>query len=69
MGSGVAIRVLGDFSVTRDGSESPLPQSRKTRALIAYLAVVNKPQRRERPAVLARHAPGQGVRLRILDRA
>ncbi|MBS3647302.1 alpha/beta fold hydrolase [Pseudaminobacter sp. 19-2017] len=48
MGSRIAIRVLGDFSVTRDGSEAPLPQSRKTRALLAYLAVVNKPQRRER---------------------
>jgi pimeloyl-ACP methyl ester carboxylesterase/class 3 adenylate cyclase/tetratricopeptide (TPR) repeat protein len=48
LGSRIAIRVLGDFSVTRDGSEAPLPQSRKTRALLAYLAVVNKPQRRER---------------------
>jgi pimeloyl-ACP methyl ester carboxylesterase/class 3 adenylate cyclase/tetratricopeptide (TPR) repeat protein len=48
LSSGLAIRVLGDLSVTRGGSEAPLPQSKKTRALLAYLAVVNKPQRRER---------------------
>jgi hypothetical protein len=42
------IRVLGDFTVLCDGALAPLPQSRKTRALLAYLAVNEKPMRRER---------------------
>jgi pimeloyl-ACP methyl ester carboxylesterase/tetratricopeptide (TPR) repeat protein len=42
------VRVLGDFTVRRDGEPVILPQSRKTRALLAYLAVIQKPQRRER---------------------
>src|SRR5262249_50838131 len=42
------IRVLGDFGVTRDGENVSLPPSRKTRALLAYLAVTNRPQHRER---------------------
>jgi pimeloyl-ACP methyl ester carboxylesterase/DNA-binding SARP family transcriptional activator len=44
----VEIRVLGGLSVTRGGAEAPLPPSRKTRALVAYLAVAERPQRRER---------------------
>lgn len=42
------VRVLGGLSVLRDGTEVALPPSRKTRALLAYLAVVDRPQRRER---------------------
>jgi pimeloyl-ACP methyl ester carboxylesterase/DNA-binding SARP family transcriptional activator len=42
------IRVLGSLSVLRDGREVPLIRSRKTRALLAYLAAVERPQRRER---------------------
>ena len=41
-----AFKVLGDFSVRRDGAVVALPQSRKTRALLAYLSVIEKPQRR-----------------------
>ncbi len=41
-------KVLGDFSVRRDGAVVALPQSRKTRALLAYLALQENPQRRER---------------------
>ena len=48
MGSGLKLAVLGDFRVFRDGRTVPLPPSRKTRALLAYLAVVQRPQRRER---------------------
>lgn len=44
----VEIRVFGGLSVSRGGAEAPLPPSRKTRALVAYLAVVERPQRRER---------------------
>lgn len=40
--------VLGPFRVIRDGHSVPLPPSRKTRALLAYLAVQGRPQRRER---------------------
>lgn len=42
------IGVLGDLKVTRAGEAVALPPSRKTRALLAYLAVVDRPQRRER---------------------
>ncbi len=45
---GLEIRVLGSFGVFRDGREVPLPPSRKTRALLAYLAIADRPQRRER---------------------
>jgi len=42
------IRVLGDFAVLRNGENVGLPPSRKTRALLAYLAVTNHPQHRDR---------------------
>jgi pimeloyl-ACP methyl ester carboxylesterase len=40
------IRVLGDLAVLRKGENVCLPPSRKTRALLAYLAVTNHPQHR-----------------------
>jgi pimeloyl-ACP methyl ester carboxylesterase/DNA-binding SARP family transcriptional activator len=42
------LRVIGDFQVTRDGQPLDLPPSRKTRALLAYLAVTARPHQRER---------------------
>ena len=42
------ISVIGSLEIVRDGERVELPQSRKTRALLAYLAVTNRPQRRER---------------------
>ena len=48
MRSGLRLAVLGDFKVFRDGQAVALPPSKKTRALLAYLAVVQRPQRRER---------------------
>lgn len=44
----VDIHVLGGISVIRDGIELDLPPSRKTRALLAWLALADRPQRRER---------------------
>jgi len=44
----VDIHVMGELAVYRDGQPLPLPQSKKTRCLLAYLAVVQRPQRRER---------------------
>jgi pimeloyl-ACP methyl ester carboxylesterase/DNA-binding SARP family transcriptional activator len=41
------IKVLGELVVLRDAQEIVLPPSRKTRALLAYLAVVNRRQRRD----------------------
>ena len=41
------IRVLGGLEVIRDGTATTLPRSRKTRALLAYLALTRAPQRRE----------------------
>ena len=42
------IRMLGDFAVLRDGKAAVLPPSKKTRALLAYLALSDRPVRRER---------------------
>jgi DNA-binding SARP family transcriptional activator len=42
------VRVLGEFTVLRGGEELALPPSKKTRALLAYLAVVERSQQRER---------------------
>jgi pimeloyl-ACP methyl ester carboxylesterase/DNA-binding SARP family transcriptional activator/class 3 adenylate cyclase len=42
------IHVLGDLIVARAGEPLSLPQSRKTRALLVYLACIGRPQRRER---------------------
>jgi TolB-like protein/DNA-binding SARP family transcriptional activator len=40
-------RVLGEFEVVRDGDTVTLPPSRKTRALLAYLALIRRRHRRE----------------------
>lgn len=42
------LRLLGPMALLRDGRPVALPASRKTRALLAYLAVSGKPERRER---------------------
>jgi DNA-binding SARP family transcriptional activator/pimeloyl-ACP methyl ester carboxylesterase len=42
------IRLIGDLAVIRNGNALPLPSSRKTRALLAYLILNPGPQRRER---------------------
>jgi pimeloyl-ACP methyl ester carboxylesterase len=47
MRSQLQIRVLGELRVARDGKALPLPASRKTRALIAYLALIGRPVRRD----------------------
>ena len=41
------IRVLGALEIIRDGGAVALPPSRKTRALLAYLALTRCPHRRE----------------------
>lgn len=42
------LRLLGPMALVRDGRPVALPASRKTRALLAYLAVRSRPERRER---------------------
>lgn len=37
--AGLELRFLGDFEVRRDGRAVPLPPSKKTRALLAYLCL------------------------------
>src|SRR6188768_4052452 len=37
--SGLELRFLGEFGVIRDGRPLPLPPSKKTRALLAYLGL------------------------------
>jgi TolB-like protein/Tfp pilus assembly protein PilF len=41
------LRVLGELEVVRDGAPAMLPPSRKTRALLAYLALTRRKHRRE----------------------
>ncbi|HXS78904.1 MAG TPA: AAA family ATPase [Gammaproteobacteria bacterium] len=43
----LALNFLGDLTIARDGERLELPPSRKTRALLAYLALTGKPFRRE----------------------
>ena len=42
------IQLFGDFRVSYDTPEVELPNSKKTRVLLAYLIVTGRPQRRER---------------------
>ncbi len=42
------VRLFGSLEVVRDGQVASLPQSKKTRALLAYLAVTGRAHRRER---------------------
>jgi pimeloyl-ACP methyl ester carboxylesterase/DNA-binding SARP family transcriptional activator len=45
---GLSIQTLGELSVARDGETLPLPASKKTRALLAYLVLTGRPHRRDR---------------------
>jgi pimeloyl-ACP methyl ester carboxylesterase/DNA-binding SARP family transcriptional activator len=45
---GLSIQTLGELTVRRDGQVLPLPASKKTRALLAYLALTARPHRRDR---------------------
>jgi pimeloyl-ACP methyl ester carboxylesterase/DNA-binding SARP family transcriptional activator len=42
-----ALDLVGPITLRRDGEAVPLPSSRKTRALLGYLAAMGKPVRRE----------------------
>ncbi|MGB5223401.1 MAG: AAA family ATPase [Polyangiales bacterium] len=42
------VEVLGPLCVRRDGEPVPLPQSKKTRGLLAYLAITGRSHRRDR---------------------
>lgn len=44
---GLALNLVGPITLRRDGGVVPLPSSRKTRALLGYLAVAGRPIRRE----------------------
>ncbi|MDX2167660.1 MAG: AAA family ATPase, partial [Deltaproteobacteria bacterium] len=46
--AGLSIRLLGEMELWRGAQRLALPQSKKTRALLAYLVVTEKPQRRDR---------------------
>jgi pimeloyl-ACP methyl ester carboxylesterase len=51
------IGVLGELTVALDGKPVPLPASKKTRALLAYLAVVGRPLRRDHLCALLWEGP------------
>ncbi len=44
----LTIRLLGEMAISRGGEVQPLPPSKKTRALLAYLALTGRPHRRDR---------------------
>src|SRR6185503_14434756 len=48
VGASLHLSVLGAFAVRHRGKPLNLPSSRKTRALLAYLAVADQPQSRQR---------------------
>jgi len=53
----LTIRLLGEMNVDRDGANIPLPPSRRTRALLAYLVLSPRPLRRDRLSVLFWESP------------
>ena len=53
----LSIRLLGEMEITRLGERLELPPSRKTRGLLAYLALANRPVRRDRLCALLWDAP------------
>lgn len=44
----ISINVIGTMSIFRNGEVLSLPKSKRTRALLAYLLIANRPHRRER---------------------
>lgn len=54
---GLELRFLGDFEVRRDGQALQLPPSKKTRALLAYLALQPRRFRREQLCELLWEVP------------
>lgn len=52
------VQLLDELLVVRDGVLTPLPQSRKTRALLAYLALADRPLRRDELCELLWDVPG-----------
>ena len=51
------IKVLGELAVVREAQEIVLPASKKTRALLAYLALANRRQRRDHLCQMLWNAP------------
>jgi DNA-binding SARP family transcriptional activator len=56
-GAPTGIRLLGPLAVTQNGEPIPLPQSRKVRALLAYLALAPRPAGRSQLCELLWDAP------------
>lgn len=54
----IQVLVLGDIGVSYGGRSLPLPPSRKTRALLGYLALAGRPQTRQRLCDLLWEGPG-----------
>jgi DNA-binding SARP family transcriptional activator/tetratricopeptide (TPR) repeat protein len=53
----IELRLIGMMELRRDGAAVPLPPSRKTRALLAYLAATGRQQSRERLCELLWEGP------------
>jgi len=57
MSPSLHIRLLGEMELRRNGDVLPLPQSKKTRALLAFLALESREHRRERLCELLWQVP------------
>lgn len=54
----ISINVLGGLSIYYNGNKVTLPKSKRTRALLIYLLMTNKPHRRERLCEVFWDSPG-----------
>jgi pimeloyl-ACP methyl ester carboxylesterase/DNA-binding SARP family transcriptional activator len=55
--STLSLKLLGTMAIEREGAPQALPASKKTRALLGYLAAVERPVRRERLCTLFWEVP------------
>src|SRR5215212_5403178 len=53
----LSLRFLGEAGIERDQQRAVMPPSKKTRALLAYLAVTGRPHRRDRLSSLLWEVP------------
>jgi DNA-binding SARP family transcriptional activator len=57
VGGGLSIQLMGELTVMRGGLAQPLPASKKSRALLAYLVASGRAQRREQLCSLLWEGP------------
>ncbi len=53
----LALKFIGDMAVFVDGNNMPMPRSKKTRALLAYLAITGRTHQRDKLCAMFWHLP------------